>query len=154
MEWNGEVVGDLGQHIVCLRSLRKLINYLARKRKFLLILGGPNWLWSDKLNIYSGFKGENWNELQARQCEPPGRVLEASATASAITNSSSSAQAAFTGGPSNSKINPQTPSQTEIENLINYLKVWSRTDRERTVISDRTVCVHRVWPCIWWSPCQ
>ena len=104
--------------------------------------------------MYSGFEGENWNELQARQCEPPGRVLEASvtalasATASAITNSSSSAQAAFTGGlsnsktnsrqgppevPSNSKYNPQTPSRTEIENLINYLKVWSRTDRERTV---------------------
>ena len=67
---------------------------------------------------------------------------------SAITSSSSSAQAAFTGGlsnskinsrqgppevPSNSKINPQTPSRTEIENLINYLKVWSRSDRERTV---------------------
>jgi len=27
-------------HTVCLRSLRNLINYLARKRKFLLILGG------------------------------------------------------------------------------------------------------------------
>ena len=67
---------------------------------------------------------------------------------SAITSSSSSAQSAFTGGlsnskinsrqgppevPSNSKINPQTPSRTEIENLINYLKVWSRSDRERTV---------------------
>ena len=76
----------------------------------------------------------------------------ASATASAITNSSSSAQAAFTGGlsnsninsrqgppevPSNSKINPQTPSRTEIENLINYLKVWSRSDRGRTVVSKR-----------------
>jgi len=35
--------------------------------------------------------------------------------------------------PSNSKINPQTPSRTEIENLIKYLKLWSRTDRERTV---------------------
>ena len=35
--------------------------------------------------------------------------------------------------PSNSKINPKTPSRTEIENLINYLKVWSRSDRERTV---------------------
>ena len=33
---------------------------------------------SDKLIIYSGFEGENWNELQARQCEPPGPVLEAS----------------------------------------------------------------------------
>ena len=32
---------------------------------------------SDKLIIYSGFEGENRNELQARQCEPPGRVLEA-----------------------------------------------------------------------------
>ena len=68
---------------------------------------------------------------------------------SAITSSSSSAQAAFTGGlsnskinsrqgppevPSNSKINPQTPSRTEIENLINYFEVWSRTDRERTVL--------------------
>ena len=84
----------------------------------------------------------------ARQCEPPGRVLEASATASAINNSSSSTHAAFTGGlsnsktntrqgppevPSNSKYIPPTPSRTQIENLINYLKVWSRTDRERTV---------------------
>jgi hypothetical protein len=96
------------------------------------------------IGIYSGFEGENRNELQARQCEPPGRVLEASvtasasATASAMTNSSSSAHAAFTGGlsnsktnsrqgppevPSNSKTNPQTPSRTVIENLINYLKV-------------------------------
>jgi hypothetical protein len=72
----------------------------------------------------------------------------ASATASAITNNSSSAQAAFTGGLSNSKINsrqgppevpsnlkiiPQTLSRTEIEKLINFLKVWSRSDRERTV---------------------
>jgi len=119
MEWNGEVVGDLGQHIVCLRSLRKLINYLARKRKFLLILGGPNWLWSDKLIINSDFEGENRNELQARQWEPPGRrVLEASATASAITNSSSSAQAAFTGGLLNSKTNsrqgpPEVPSNSK-----------------------------------------
>ena len=32
---------------------------------------------SDKLIIYSGFEGENRNEIQARQCEPPGRVLEA-----------------------------------------------------------------------------
>ena len=35
--------------------------------------------------------------------------------------------------PSNSKIIPQTPSQTEIENLINFLKVWLRNDRERMV---------------------
>jgi len=96
------------------------------------------------LIIYIGFGGENRNELQARQCEPPGRILEAqspaermaasvSATASAITNNSSSAHAAFTGGlsnstinsrqgppevPSNSKINPQTPSRTKIENLL------------------------------------
>jgi len=69
--------------------------------------------------MYSGFEGENRNELQARQCEPPGRVLEASATASAITNSSSSAQAAFTGGLSNSKTNsrqgpPEVPSNSKI----------------------------------------
>jgi hypothetical protein len=38
--------------------------------------------------------------------------------------------------PSNSKINPQTPSRTEIENLINYLKMWSRSDRSDR---DRTV---------------
>ena len=89
--------------------------------------------------IFSGFEGENRNEHQARQCEAPGRVLEASATASAITNSSSSAQAAFTGGLSNSKINSQTPSQTEIENQINYLKVWSRSDRKRTAYIYYTV---------------
>ena len=53
-----------------------------------------------------------------RQCEPPGRVLEASATASGITNSNSSAQAAFTGGLSNSKINsrqgpPEVPTNSK-----------------------------------------
>jgi hypothetical protein len=41
--------------------------------------------------------------------------------------------------PSNSKYIPQTPSRTEIENLINYLKVWSRTDRERTVVQNRII---------------
>jgi len=106
--------------------------------------------------IFSGFEGENRNEHQARQCEAPGRVLEASATASAITNSSSSAQAAFAGGlnskiysrqgppevPSNSKINPQTPSRTEIKNLINYLKVWSQSDRKRTIYGN---------PCKVWA---
>jgi hypothetical protein len=65
---------------------------------------------------------------------------------SSLHSSSSSAQAAFKGGFSNSKINsrqglpkvtsnsennPQTPSRTEIKNLINYLKVWSQSDRER-----------------------
>ena len=35
--------------------------------------------------------------------------------------------------PSNSKINYQTPSRTEIEILINYLKVWSQSDRKRAV---------------------
>ena len=74
---------------------------------------------------------------------------------SAITNSSSSAQAAFTRGlsnsktnswqgppevPSNSKINPQTPSRTKIVFLINFLKVWSRSDRERTVYAIVQVC--------------
>ena len=116
----------------------------------------PNWIRSDELIIYSGFAGENRNELQSRQCDPPGRILEAqspaerlaasaSATASAITNSSSSAQAAFTGGlsrqglpevPLNSKIDPQTPSWTEIEILINHLKV---TVNERYLGLARTV---------------
>ena len=35
--------------------------------------------------------------------------------------------------PSNQKIIPQTHSRTEIENFINYLKVWSRSGREPTV---------------------
>ena len=80
----------------------------------------------------------------------------ASATVSAITNSSSSEQAAFTGGlsnskiisrqgppevPSNSKNNPQTPSRTEIVILIYFLKVWSRSDRERTVYIYNILCV-------------
>jgi len=37
----------------------------------------PNWIRSDKLIIYSDLEGENRNELQARQCELPGRILKA-----------------------------------------------------------------------------
>ena len=78
---------------------------------------------------------------------------------SAITSSSSSAQAAFTGGlsnskinsrqgppevPSNSKINPQTPSRTKIENLIKYFNVWSQSGREHRYVYRW----HSVWrPC-------
>jgi len=40
---------------------------------------------------------------------------------------------------SNSKINPQTPSRTKIENLINFWNVWSRSDREPTV------CIYTVY---------
>jgi hypothetical protein len=122
-----------------------------------------------------------------RASEPPDRVrswspvpswkaASASATALAITNSSSSAQAALTGGPalelkinsrqgppevpSNSKINPQTPSRTEIENLIKYLKVWSRSNCERTVYGDDRCCIicssalgtamAEVYGWVWW----
>ena len=77
----------------------------------------------------------------------PLSPASATATASASsTNSSSSAQAEPQGAlelknefptepseePSNPKIIPQTPSRTEIENLIDFLKVWSRSDREPT----------------------
>jgi hypothetical protein len=53
--------------------------YFARKRTFLRILGALlNLIQSAKLTIYSGFEGDLRNELQTRQCEPPGPVLEAS----------------------------------------------------------------------------
>ena len=87
-------------------------------------------------------------------------LAAASATASASSiNSSSSAHAAFTGGfsnskiysrqgpsevPSNSKINPQTPSRTKIENLIKYFNVWSQSGREHRYVYRW----HSVWrPC-------
>ena len=67
----------------------------------------PNCIRSDKLIIYSGFENENQNKLQSRQCEPPGRVLEAQRhqlkgwliqpQPQLQPNSSSSAQAAFIG---------------------------------------------------------
>jgi len=51
--------------------------------------------------------------------------------------------------PSNPKIIPQTPSRTEIENLIKYLKVWSRSDLEPTVLNTgRTGTLNRCHMCV------
>ena len=138
-----------------------LIIWPENENFYYFLEASPNWIPSDKLIIYSGFEGENRNELQARQCEPPGRVLEApvpswkagcSAAGPWEAAEGEAAQGAARGRgkgkergweeacgapevPSNSKINPQTPSRTEIESLINCLKVWSWSDRKRTIRS-------------------
>ena len=116
------------------RSLRKLINYLAKKRKFLLIHGGlSEWIWSEKLIIYSDFEGDIKISASVNPLAgflKPLSPASATATASASsTDSSSSAQAESQGALELKNEFPTEPSRSALE-LKNYspdpLTNWNR----------------------------